>query len=53
MSYFHFCTPKVCPDALWFPHFLFLVSEKFRILIAYKRFVIESSFDESINVTSR
>ena len=53
MSCFHFRTPKFCPDALWFPRFLFCVSEKFWILNANQRLGVESGFDQPINVTSR
>lgn len=53
MSYFHFRTPKACPDVLWFPYFLFRACEKFRILIANQRLGVQSDFNEPINVTSR
>lgn len=53
MSYFLFCTPKVCPDVLWFPYFLFRVCKKLRILIANQSVAMERYFDKQINVTSR
>lgn len=53
MSYFHFRTPKVCPDTLWFPRFSICVSEKYWTLSANQGFAMESFFDEPINVNSR